>query len=125
MYKRVKRIATLALILILIVLFTVPRRYLARVTDDMLSLSAQAATSARANDGKTAQYLAEMELLFDSAEPKLQLFMHHGAVDEVTAALGACQPLLPHADLLSALNVLNAALSHLAGLERLQLINLL
>lgn len=118
MTKRVKRLATLIIVLLLLALFTLPRAYLARVCKQMLASSTAAAQAAQL-DGDPAPHLARLKELYEKSAPTLRLFLDHATVDAVGAAIATCAPLRDQDELLSTLSVLNAAIRHAQSIETL------
>ena len=118
MNKRIKRMATLLIILLLLALFIVPRTYLNKVCTEISALSASARQAVRLN-GDPAPELARMKRAYDRSAPKLRLFLNHSSVDALGVAIVACTPLTEPEALLSALNEVEAAATHLKNIESL------
>ena len=118
MHRRVRRTATILILLMLAALFTVPRAYLDGVCKEILSASMEARVIAQSGDdpGGTLQ---NMQAVFEQSAPKLRLFLDHGAVDALGAAIVMSVPLTEPEALLSALNEVEAAAGHLKNIESL------
>lgn len=119
MKKTIKRCIDIALAFLLIFLFTVPRIWLNGVCTEMTEQTQMASAALRTGSDHTP-YLRELERLFERSAPKMRLFLDHGAVDEVGAAIGVCVPYATSQDLLSALNAVSAAITHLGNIESFQ-----
>lgn len=118
MYKRIRRIVTYGIIVMLIALFAVSGGYLNRICKELLASSAGAAQAVML-DGDPAPHLARIKQIYEKSAPKLRLFLDHGAVDAVGAAVATCVPLREPDALLSALSVLDAAVKHAKNIEAL------
>lgn len=118
MHKRVQRIATVAILLLLLFLFLVPRTYLDGVCD-AITLTAAAARRALAVGGDPADELVRMRQTYERSAGTLRLFLDHGSVDALGMAIVACQPLTEPETLLSMLGEVEAAAAHLKSIESL------
>ncbi|MEG1524832.1 MAG: hypothetical protein RRZ24_06330 [Clostridia bacterium] len=111
-----KRIINLCLAAFLLFTMTVPRLWLTRICADMTE-QAQLASAAIRTGGDHTPYLRELEHIYEKTAPIMRLFLDHVAVDETGAAIGVCVPNTEIAALLSALNAVNAAITHLNNME--------
>lgn len=118
MDKRVRRVVTVCILLLLVMLFTLPNLYLTRVCREMTAQTA-AAEAALSVGGDPAPALLRLSLLYERHDAPLKLFMDHVSVDAVGAAIAACTPLSEPDALIAALHTVNAALSHLGDIESL------
>lgn len=124
MYRRGRRVATLLIITLLLLLFLVPRAYLRRTGELVAWHSARARADAAA--GKSAaDALTALAAAYDARAPVLKLFLSHTAVDAPAAAIAAALPLTEREALLSALNTVDAAVAHLLSIESFCAENLL
>ena len=123
MHKRTQKAITLGFIIILLLLFTLPRCYLTRVCREMTALTAEA--EAKAISGlDTGDVLLRLQCVYRENSGKLKLFLDHVSVDAAGAAIAACTPLSEPDALVPALHTVNAALQHLLGIESLTVENL-
>ncbi len=114
MFVKVKRVMTLAFLLFLLFAFTVPRSYLNRCCDELLALANRASAAE-----SPALPLDEMAALYEKKSRVLRMFINHGAVEAVSAAVAAARPLKEKEALESALSVLRSAIEGLRSIESL------
>ncbi len=124
MFKRVKWICFAAIAAVLLFLFVVPRIYLTRTCDELLSLTQEASAAARAGEDASG-CLERMNELFESRAPVLRLYLDHSSVDEAAVAIAACVPVTDRETLLAGLGVVDIVLRHLEGIEKFGFANLL
>ena len=124
MHKRTQRVCNFLFALLLLLLFTLPGAYLNRVADEMFAAMAEAEQLALIG-GDPASPLARLSVLYDRHSGRFRMFLDHGAVDAVGAAIAACTPLAEPDALIGGLHAVRAALSHLLGVESLSAENLL
>ena len=123
MHKRTQEIITIGIVLLLLLLFTLPRRYLTRVCREMTALTAQAEMEAVAQRD-AGDALLRLALVYQESSGKLKLFLDHVSVDAVGAAIAACVPQSEPDALVAGLRTVNAAVAHLLGIESLTAENL-
>lgn len=114
MFHRVKCVLTGLFILLLLFAFTVPRARLMRGCAELMALADEAET---AKDPAPA--LDRLMALYAEESRVFRLFIDHGAVEAVGAAVAAAQPLREEEALKSALSVLREALEALMRIETL------
>ena len=116
MAKRAKRAFVSVVIILLLLLFTLPHRYLDRVCREMSALTAQAEAACMAG-GDAGPMLTRLQKSYEAHSGRLKLFLDHVSVDAVGAAIAACTPQSEPETLISELRTVSAALSHLRGIE--------
>ena len=114
--KTVKYSIDLALFFLLIFLFTVPRIWLTGVCETLSEQVQLASAAIRAEEDHTP-YVVELERIFERTAPTMRLFMDHTSVDALGTAIGVCAPYDQTNDLLSSLNAVSAAVTHLKNIE--------
>ena len=117
-FNRVRRAANLIAAALLLFLFIVPSLYLARVTDTLLDLAAEAERAAQADDlpGAKAALLMLSEQA-DEAMPVCKLFMDHAAVDTLLVATESAWLMEEADDLLVAAAGIRAGVAQLRQVE--------
>lgn len=123
MHKRTQNIVTLVFVIALLLLFTLPRRYLFRVCRELTTLAAQAEAEV-VSGGDATDALLLLLGTYQESSGKLKLFLDHVSVDAVGAAVAVCTPEAAPEDIVAGLHTLNAAVMHLRGIESLSAENL-
>ena len=118
MYNAIKRSLTIVFIVLLLFLFTVPALYLDRLTEDLDDRCIKVLNGLDAGEDPAAG-LVELRSAFDESADTLRLFLDHGVVDAVSAAVHGLVPLDDPADVKSGVEALRAELQQLAAIERL------
>jgi len=117
-FNRVRRAANLCIIALLLLLFFVPERYLARTADTLTQKLVLAETAAEQNDIAAAQAaLTDLHSYAERTVPPLKLFMTHDGVDALILAIAAAAPMEERSDILSAAAGIRAGVEQLREIE--------
>lgn len=123
MYSTTKHCITVILAALMLFLFTVPGAYLFRFCA-ALDADSERALDAIEKGQNPKPALTTLRDRFDGGADTLRLFLDHGAVDAVSAAVHALVPLEDGAEIKSALEALRAELKQLSSIERVDLYTL-
>ncbi len=94
-----KRIANVLSIIILIVLFVFPSRYLCALSDEIVEVSENTVDAVHRGDWGMAQdNMQRMNARFRESKDILQLFLHHQSVEQLDADLRAAMQLIHSRD---------------------------
>lgn len=114
--KRVRRVLNLLLIALLIALFTLPRAWLNRTGDAMIT-AANRVIAATENGGDTAGAIERIERLYAENAPRMRLFLNHSDVDTLGTAIAVLSAGDEPETVCGAANTLIGAVLHLKGIE--------
>lgn len=117
-FNRVRRVANIVVIALLIFLFIVPSLYLSRVTDQLLAAALEAERAAQADDLPAAR--AVLEALAEVAGarlPQCKLFMDHATVDALLAAAESARFVTEREDILVSAAAIRTGVAELRQIE--------
>ena len=117
-FNRVRRVANIVVIALLIFLFIVPSLYLSRVTDQLLAAALEAERAAQADDLPAAR--AALEALAEAAGarlPQCKLFMDHATVDALLAAAESARFVTELEDILVSAAAIRTGVAELRQIE--------
>ncbi len=117
-FNRVRRVANIVVIALLIFLFIVPSLYLSRVTDQLLAAALEAERAAQADDLPAAR--AALEALAEAAGarlPQCKLFMDHATVDALLAAAESARFVTEQEDILVSAAAIRTGVAELRQIE--------
>lgn len=117
-FNRVRRVANIVVIALLIFLFIVPSLYLSRVTDQLLAAALEAECAAQADDLPAAR--AALEVLAEAAGarlPQCKLFMDHATVDALLAAAESARFVTEREDILVSAAAIRTGVAELRQIE--------
>ena len=117
-FNRVRRVANIVVIALLIFLFIVPSLYLSRVTDQLLAAALEAERAAQADDLPAAR--AALEALAEAAGarlPQCKLFMDHATVDALLAAAESARFVTEQEDILVSAAAIRTCVAELRQIE--------
>lgn len=118
MFNLVKRAAVCLSALLLLALFTLPGRYLTRLSAEMEAGFAAVEEAAAAGDTALARRAAEsLHARAPEAARVLRLFISHDVVDEMALCVLLVDPDADAASLAAALTSARAAVAHLCAIE--------
>lgn len=121
MYLTIRRIFTFLACVTLLLLFTLPHRYLTRAVDHMQHLASSASDALRRNDpDAAAQYAAALMEADKEAGARMKWFVNHSGVDAVSLCWSIAAQAIAAGDNESALYALTegaCALEYLLSIE--------